>query len=310
MNKKDVNELTILDTDYVKVIPTQRNVDIRYTEKNKETSSNGTGTTIAKQEYEPVKRLTKDTYLDPVSKTVKNYRHKVKRVENETTFYRTKRELNWLILNSFEGDSNELFITLTYRKAVENHTDLNKHFRNFIRRLATQFKKNVTFDYIVVREPHLSGNWHMHVLFKYFAANSSISLPHSINEWTDLIAEKWKLGFVHVKAIEEVNQLAVYLTKHLMDIAVDENGEEIESMADSMSTTAIAKNKRLDLYPLNCKIYSYSKGIKKPPKLYMTYAECKNRYGSDYEKNWDNSFLLYNDNFALLQRQIQFTRKE
>lgn len=308
MNKKDVSELTILDTDYVKVIPTRRNVDIRYTEKNQEGSSDDAS--IAKPDHDPVKRLTKDTYLDPATNTVKQYKHKENRRENESTFYRTKRELNWLILNSFEGKKNELFITLTYREAVEHHTELNKDFRNFIRRLTTHFKKEVTFDYVVVREPHLSGMWHMHVLFKYFASSPSVENPHSIKDWTDLLAEKWGLGFVHVRAIEQVNQLAVYLTKHLMDIAVDENGEEVESFSSSLSVAAIAKNKRLDLYPPNCKIYSYSKGIEKPPKLFMTYAECISRYGADFEKNWDNSFLLYNDDFALLQRHIQLTRKE
>ena len=308
MNKKDVRELTILDTDYVKVIPTRRNVDIRYTEKNQVGSSNDAS--IATPDHEPVKRLTKDTYLDPSTNTVKQYKHKGNRRENESTFYRTKRELNWLILNSFEGERNELFITLTYREAVEHHTELNKDFRNFIRRLATHFKKEVAFDYVVVREPHLSGMWHMHVLLKYVESSPSLENPHSIKEWTDLLTDKWGHGFVHVEAIEQVNQLAVYLTKHLMNISVDEHGEEIESFSSSMSAGAIAKNKRLDLYPSNCKIYSYSKGFEKPPKLHMSYAECISRYGTDFEKNWDNSFLLYNDDFALLQRHIQLTRKE
>lgn len=103
--------------------------------------------------------------------------------------------------------------------------------------------------------------------------------------------------------ITEVNQLEVYLTSHLMDIAVDDNGEELELFADSLSSKSFSKNKRLELYPQHLNIYSSSNGFKKPRNLYMTYAECM-------EKNWDNSILLFDDNFALLQRQIQLTLKE
>lgn len=308
MNKKDIRQLPISDTDVVKVIPTKRNVDIRYTLKT-DTEQTESLNSIRK-ESQPVKRLTKETYLDPATNSIRTYRQKEKRTENESTFYRTKRELNWLILNSFEGKENELFITLTYKEQMQDYEMLGKDFRNFMRRLSRHFKEEIDFDYIVVREPHLSGSWHMHVLMKYSTNTGSAAFQSSNREWTELITEKWQKGIVHISPITEVNQLAVYLTRHLMDIAIDDNGEEIELFADSLSPKSFAKNKRLELYPQHLKIYSYSKRIEKPRKLYMTYAECKEIYEETHEKNWDNSMLLFDDHFALQQRHIQLTLKE
>lgn len=308
LNKKDISELPISDTDVVKVIPPRRNIDIRYTQKTGHESADRSNSD--RKEIEPVKRLTRDTYLDSATNSVRTYQHKEKRTENESTFYRTKRELNWLILNSFEGKDNELFITLTYKNQMYNYEKLGKDFRIFMRRLSRHFKEEVTFDYIVVRDPHLSGSWHMHVLMKYSTNIDCTVLPTSNREWSELITEKWKKGIAHIAPITEVNQLAAYLTRHLMDISVDDNGEEIEMFADSLSSKSLAKNKRLELYPLHFKIYSYSKRVEKPRKLYMTYAECKERYGETYEKNWDNSMLLFDDHFALQQRHIQLKLKE
>lgn len=308
MHKKDIRQLPISDTDVVKVIPTKRNVDIRYTLKT-DTEQTESLNSIRK-ESQPVKRLTKETYLDPATNSVRTYQQKEKRTENESTFYRTKRELNWLILNSFEGKENELFITLTYKEQMLDYEMLGKDFRNFMRRLSRHFKEEIDFDYIIVREPHLSGSWHMHVLIKYSTNTDSAALPSSNREWTELITEKWKKGIVHISPIKEVNQLAVYLTRHLMDIAVDDNGEEIELFADSLSPKSLVKNKRLELYPQHLKIYSYSKRIERPHKLYMTYAQCRETYEETHEKNWDNSMLLFDEHFVLHQRHIQLTLKE
>ena len=117
MNKKDIRQLPISDTDMVKVIPTKRNVDIRYTLKTDNEPAGSLNS--VRKESQPVKRLTKETYLDPTTNSVRTYRQKEKQTENESTFYRTKRELNWLILNSFEGKENELFITLTYKEQMQ-----------------------------------------------------------------------------------------------------------------------------------------------------------------------------------------------
>lgn len=309
MKKQDIHELTILDSDLVRVVKTRNNIDIRFTQNNEQPRSEK-GVTQKQKGEESVKRLDKDTYYDPMSGTVKEYDHKEKRIQNESTFFRTSRELNWVILNSFEGKENEIMCTLTFKNKVEEIKEVNRAFNNFVRRLNTFFKKTLMYEYIVIREPHLSGSWHMHMLFKYNVIMPSSKIPASIGDWHALINDKWKQGMVDVRAINQINELSAYLTKHLMDIKVDENGEEIESFSEGMSVKTGAKNKRLDLYPLGMKIYSYSKGIKKPPKKHMTYGEAKRRYDADFEKNYDNSFILYNDDFALMQRQIQLTKKD
>ena len=309
MNKKDIQTLSIRNNDLVKVVQTKRNVDIRFTENSPINSESESG--IPQSEREAVKRLTKDTFLDPVTKTEKRYQHKDQRTANESTFYRTRRELNWLILNSFEGKGQEMMLTLTYKGGMKDYTQLNKDFRNFSRRLANSLKNKGPFEYIVVREPHLSGDWHMHVLLKFIEVTSDArSLPSTLIEWRNLVSEKWRLGIVDVQPIDNVNHLASYLSNHLTNISVDQNGEEIESFTQSLSAKSIAKNRRLQLYPMNFKIYTYSSGFQKPPKIFMRFEDCVKLFEETHFKNWDNSFLLYNDNFALTQRHIQLTLKE
>lgn len=213
-------------------------------------------------------------------------------------------------MNSFNGRGSELMLTLTFKDKMKDIKLLNRHFENFKRRLKTYFKGILKFEYIVIREPHLSGDWHIHMLFKYEVEKPSDKIPKTIGEWSSLITEKWQQGMVNIQIIEEVPQLAPYLTSHLMDLKVDENGEEIELFSNSHSSKTVAKNQRLNLYPNNMRIYSYSEGFKKPLKEYMRYSDCKREYEDEYEKNYNNSFLLHNDDFALMQRQIQLTKKE
>lgn len=301
LKKEDLNRIEILDNDFVRVIPTLNNVDIRYTkhpENNKKERSEQT--TI--QPTEKVKRIDKDTYLDPTTNQEKKYKHNTERSQNESTFYRTRRELNWLILNNFAGGNQELFMTLTYANPFLSPDKLTADFRNYMKRISSQLKSKCFFDYIVVREPHLSGSWHMHVLLR---CNKEIT-----DEIESVLIKKWKYGTVHIQTIIQVNKLAAYLTSHLTHLIIDEDGED-SIMVDysTMTTKNIMKNARLSLYPMQFRIYSSSNNIKKPLKRYMTLAECKRLYQISHFKNYDASFKLFNTHFALIQRHIQLTKK-
>jgi hypothetical protein len=301
VNKQIIEELTILDTDVVKIIPTLNNIDVRYTKKNENDP------TDEFERVEKVIRVDKHTYLNPNNNEVKNYNHKTKRTENETTFFRSKRELNWLILNNFKGDKNEFFLTLTYSEKMDRPSQLSSDFRNFIKRLKTIFKNNLKFEYILVKEPSMSGSWHLHILLKYELLNHcSID---NISDLKDIIKRNWKKGKSHIKSIDNANKVASYLTSHLSNLVIDDCGQDTSDISFTTDTTkTIIKNSRLPLYPLNLKIYSSSVGIKKPYSQYMTYKECIKRYEMSHFKNWDTSFKLYNSNFAILQRQIQLTK--
>ena len=300
LKKENMNKIEILDCDFVRVIPTKNNVDIRYT-KHPENSVIQRQEQVAVQSSEKVKRIDKETYLDPQTNEVKHYNRNTERTQNESTFYRTKRELNLLILNNFSGGKNELFLTLTYNVRFPNPFGLSADFRNYMKRVTKHFKSRYSFEYIVVREPHLSGSWHMHALLLCDAEITT--------EIKNVLTDKWRNGSAHIQAINQVNKLAAYLTSHLTNLVIDENGED-SFMVDysSMTTKTIMKNARLNLYPMQFRIYSSSKNIKKPIARYMTFAECKRLYQITHFKNYDASFKLYNSRFALVQRHIQLTR--
>lgn len=300
MEKENINNIEILDSDFVRVIPTLNNVDIRYT-KHPENAMTQSREQSAPPSTEKVKRIDKETYLDPTTNEVKTYTRNTERTQNESTFYRAKRELNLLILNNFSGGKNELFLTLTYNVRFPNPSGLSADFRNYMKRVNNHFKGQYSFDYIVVREPHLSGSWHMHVLLQCDGEITS--------EIKNILTDKWRKGTAHIQAINQVNKLAAYLTSHLTNLVIDENGED-SFMVDysTMTTKTIMKNARLNLYPMQFRIYSSSKNIKKPIARYMTFAECKRLYQITHFKNYDASFKLYNSRFALVQRHIQLTR--
>ena len=301
LNKENIKQLPILNDDFVRVIPTLNNVDIRYAKRSE-------NNTIQRKEQtsfptiEKVKRIDKDTYLDPITNKEKKYKHNTERTQNELTFYRTRRELNWLILNNFAGGNQEIFLTLTYTDMLLNTTVLSTDFRNYMKRVGNQLKGNCSFEYIVIKEPHLSGSWHMHVLLR---CNKEITTEIKL-----ILENKWKNGAIHTQAITQVNKLAAYLTSHLTNLIIDSDGvDSITIDYSTMTTKNIIKNARLGLYPMQFRIYSSSKNIKKPLKRYMTFAECKHLYQVSHFKNYDASFKLFNKQFALIQRHIQLTKK-
>src|SRR5699024_533558 len=186
MKKQDIENITIADTDIVKVVKTKNHIDMRYT-KNHNYEVSTTGESIKKQVRERIIRLDKDTYFDPASETIKEYVKKEKRSDNESTFFRTKRELDWLIRNSFGGGNNEMMLTLTFTEKVMDVKELNKIFNNFKRRMNRVFKNRLTYEYILIREPHLDGSWHLHMLFTYEMIDTINDLPETPGDWKKLL---------------------------------------------------------------------------------------------------------------------------
>lgn len=306
IKKETLEPLTILDSDFVKVVPTLRNVDVRYTQKPK--SENGSLDILLRHRNEKAKRIDKDTYQDPKTNEPKKYIHNEVRTANESTFFRTRRELNWLILNNFQSSDNECFMTLTYQDKMENPSRMNSDFRNFMKRLNTHFQHALAFEYILVREPHLTGSWHMHILLKWLPVKDNEL--YSKSEIFTAAKKKWTLGNSHIESITGANQLAAYLTSHLSNLLIDENGEDsYEVSCGSKTIKNIGKNMRLPLYPMNVKIYSSSKGIKKPQASYMPFGCCMDKYRDSHVVNYDASFRLSNDNFAISQRHIQLEKQ-
>lgn len=304
--KQTIEPLTILDNDFVKVTETLNNVDIRYTKNDIAFEAGMSNKNKDKHNKRP-RKIDKDTYFNPGTKETRKYKHKENRTECDTTFFRTKRELNWLILNNFRASNNELFLTFTYKDKMEDPSRLSLDFRNFFKKLIRRFKNNYQFEYILIREPHLDGSWHMHILLKYDVINEHLII--NINNLEQIIKDCWNKGRAHVESITNANKLSSYLSTHLTNFVIDENGQDTHIIDEShMTTKNSIKNSRLILYPLNLKIYSSSSNIKKPIPRHMSFANCKEKYQISCFKNWDTSFKLSNSDFAILQRQIQLTK--
>lgn len=85
------------------------------------------------------------------------------RQDNLDSVKRTMRKLRMLISNNFFGETNELWVTLTYKEHITDPNLVYQHFKIFIRKLRRNL---LPIEYIAVIEPQASGRWHLHVLMK------------------------------------------------------------------------------------------------------------------------------------------------
>ena len=99
------------------------------------------------------------------------------------------------------------FATFTFKKNITSLPAANYFFSKFIKRLNyTLGHKKSWIKYIVVREFQERGAVHYHALF--------FNLPF-IDDLPLIIAATWQYGFVQVKAVDRVRNLAAYITKYM-----------------------------------------------------------------------------------------------
>lgn len=225
------------------------------------------------------------------------------------------KKLKRLIGANFNGGSDQLWVTLTYRWQTINGkkvpmTDSKKlyyDFGNFIKRLRIFTNKQLM--YIVCIEPQASGAWHAHCLIKtpdkspLFVTNKDMY-------------NCWKQGFVNVKRIKQSDNIAAYLVAYLTDIDVnDANGNH--EMQSTKTPKNIIKGGRLGFYPLNFQLFRRSKGIRDPEKVKGKCKQIKAKYGvadksPDYyrelniQHNSDNvPFKIKTEYFDLRDKELK-----
>lgn len=153
----------------------------------------------------------------------------------EDSLSRTRKTIRRTI-NSNIGKWNEKekFLTLTFREHLTDQNETNKLFTQFVNKLSYSiFKTRSALKYLCVVERTEMGRIHYHVLF--------FNLPYKPVEE---IAEIWGHGFVKINAIDDVDNLGVYVCKYMSKTAV-ENSEK----------SAKEKDK---------KMYFVSRGLHKP----------------------------------------------
>ena len=117
--------------------------------------------------------------------------------KSQSSIHRTKKNIK-NITNS--NPQLTKFLTLTFKKNVEDINFANYKFMQFVKRMKFKYPD---FKYLAVIEFQKRGAVHYHMLCK---------LPY-VNK--KLIAKKWNHGFIKIKRINRINNMGGYISKYV-----------------------------------------------------------------------------------------------
>jgi hypothetical protein len=229
-----------------------------------------------------IRKLNANEYVDLKTGEVKEFEKTENRSQGTNSLRKTFNRLRELINTNFEGASNELFVTLTYRGELQTNDTktVYEDFKNFMKRLKYKYKNTTTIDYINVLEPHATGNFHMHVLMR-FNDLENIYIPNAE------FAEIWGNGFVQIQSLKNVDNIGAYVSAYLADIEVPEDKvKNLEGHPDLIEKEVNGKKKkfmkgaRLVFYPTGVNIYRKSKGIRDAEIEKMSYKTAQKKLGA------------------------------
>lgn len=255
-----------------------------------------------------IKKLSKYHYVDLRTGEIKEFELSKTKADNLNSVRQTFKKMRYLINNNFIGADNELFITLTYAKQTRDHLQVGNDYKNFLARLKRKYK-GYDLQAIRVLEPHASGCWHLHALVK-LVGSDCFDLPKK-----DLEAV-WGLGWVHVRRLQNVDNIGAYLSGYLGNVEIPEgttyNGTKEVVEHDGKK---YIKGARLSFYPPGVNIFAKTSGLKYPERQHMDYADIKKVVGSgkahykssvtitDDSKNFTNTISYEQYNLKRHQKQ-------
>ena len=222
--------------------------------------------------------------------------------------YRTLRkkfvDLRQLIATNFSGAENEIFLTLTYAEQTNDPVKIHSDFKNFWLRLKRDPKYiDKDLGYIVIVEPHASGNWHMHMLLKSMDAKSLREANY--DALGAYIHKIWREGYV---TAEELNcdHIGAYFIAYLSGMEL--TASEVEKYKDEhdiieKNGKKYIKGERLKYYPEYMKVYRQSDNIKKP---LLTNGETP---AKDYRRIYTESFKFATENTDFVVTKEQHKKK-
>lgn len=253
MDSKRLSDYSVYDDSLVKVTKCGHITDILYVSLHNDKVR--------------TQKLNKDEYVFLETGEIKEYKHVENRGENLGSIRQSITNLRNLINNNFVGGKNELWITLTFGKnKVYEPKELYPIFDKFMKRLRYKLEP-LRLDYVYIPEPHEKGDWHIHLLLK---ANKKLYISN------DDLNRIWRHGFVKINRLKDVDNVGAYVSAYLINI---KDGEKTK------------KGARLHLYPVNHKLYRFSRGIKKPEIVYMPYKEAVKELNSK-DLTWKNTLHI------------------
>ena len=244
-----------------------------------------------------IKRLDKDTYLDKRTGEVKMVNHMTNREQDKKSLSRSLKELRQIICANVTDTSHVRWVTLTYAENMTDTKRLYDDFRKFNQRFQYYLKKNGygKAEYITCVEPQGRGAWHNHILFIW--EKKAPFIPNSELE------RIWGHGFTKITALDNVDNVGLYLTAYLTDVSLDEIIETEIPIRDRVRSTIkhgkkYIKGTRLSLYPANCRLYRTSRGIKKPEYQWMRPDKAMEQV--------ENAVLTFEKNVKILDTETGF----
>lgn len=286
------------------------------------------------REIEPpnIKKISKTEYQDLKTGEIMTFRTSENRSENVDSFRKTMKKLRGIIKTNFLGESNELFVTLTY--SGENQTnDYKKIYDDvgeFVRRLrrhCTSKRKKRKYnslpvsdriEYINVIEPHESGNWHSHILIKFLDLDN-VYIPNKV-QWENGVPtvidsplrELWGMGNITIKSLKGNDDIGAYLSAYMTDLQVPDDyskcNENLVLKEIEGKKKKFIKGGRIAYYPNGMNLYSKSSGIKLPTKKIMSYFEIEKVVGSA-KPHYQSEVLLDNKNKITTIKHEQYNLK-
>lgn len=266
MQKSEIENFKIKDHDLITLTRMNHISEIQYMQK--------------KNNQATIKKINKKEYVLLATGEILEFKkHADTRTAHVNSMYRTMKHLRYLINNNFVGGKNEKFITFTFKNQTNDPEVVYKEFKSFIKRFRYHFKEKSRIEYLSVIEPHATGNFHLHVLFKFIDVDDIGFIDNKV------IADIWENGFTTTKNIEEVDNIGAYLSAYLTDIPLNEipqkeiltKPELLEGGYKEIEGEYIVKGARLHYYPKGMRIYRSSRGIKKPTREVMPYLLAKEK---------------------------------
>ena len=209
-----------------------------------------------------------DEYIVMSTGEVKEVQHSEKRADNTQSLRQTFARLRLLINANTDQPEKIRFITLTYAKNMQDPEQLYSDFDKFMKRLRYWCQKHgyERPEYIAVAEPQKRGAWHLHLLVIF--SQEAPFIPNTT------LKKLWGLGFTHIRAVTDIDDLGSYLSAYLGDIELPEDDPDYTELATNILpvkehtvngvSKKFIKGGRLHLYPRNMRIYRCSRGVKRP----------------------------------------------
>lgn len=238
-----------------------------------------------------------DASTGEVTGEMKFFKKSDKRADNKNSLAKSMKKARELINCNVQRDTiqNTRWVTLTYAENMTDTERLTKDRENFWRSmLRWHDKQNLPRpEFITIVEPQGRGAWHLHELWIY-----PTKAPYIPNE---VVAKRWKRGWVTIKQLEDTDNVGAYVTAYLCDVPLDEAEQsgidpakyeilekEVTDETGKTVTKRFLKGARVKMYPAGMDFYRHSRGVNVPVVEWLSIEQTMKKIGAatpTFQKN-------------------------